>query len=140
MNTRRILFLLPLLVAGCAGTEAMHQAVKSDENPPQAYNPLPPTLTPAQEAERTEARRAYLACLTSAARYADKNGQAIDIAAALIAPMCYPQFSRFEAASTVGMESRAKRTFDHDGDKRQVELAAEAIRQERGVAVSAARQ
>jgi hypothetical protein len=105
-----------------------------DDEAVQPYSPLPPRLTPEQEAQRAEARHAYVECLDAAAHYADKNGQAIDIAAALIAPMCYPQFARFEATSVVGMDSRDQRAYDRAGDKRQVEMAGDAIRRERGVA------
>jgi hypothetical protein len=138
MSKCRILLIVPLILAACAGTEPPKQAGQDDQRVAQVYSPLPPTLTPAQEAEKADARRAYVTCLYAAARYADKNGQAVDIAAALIAPMCYPQFVRFEAASTAGMESRAKRNFDWAGDKRQIEIASDAIRRERGVTMSAA--
>ena len=138
MDRRRIFLIVPLVLAGCANPEPSKQAGQNEASVAQVYSPLPPTLTPAEEAERADARRDYVTCLNAAARYADKSGQAVDTAAALIAPMCYPQFLRFEAASTVGMDSRIKRNFDWAGDKRQVDFAGEAIRRERGVTMSAA--
>ena len=138
MDSRRVFLIVPLILAACAGAEPSKQAGQDAAQVAQVYSPLPPTLTPAEQAEKADARRAYVTCLNAAARYADKNGQAIDIAAALIAPMCYPQFVRFETASTVGMDSRVKRNFDWAGDKRQVDFAGDAIRRERGVTVSEA--
>ena len=54
--------------------------------------------------------------------------------ATLVTPMCYGQFTRFEDASTVAMSTRDKRAFDRAGDKRQLEFAAEVIRQQGGLA------
>jgi hypothetical protein len=54
--------------------------------------------------------------------------------------MCYPQFSRFQAEAAAGMSVRDRRTFDHDGDKRQLEFAGNAIRQKRSVAALATGQ
>lgn len=94
----------------------------------------PPQLTPDQEAEKAEARQAYVTCLKQAARYAHEKAAAVGDAAGLIAPMCYPQFSRYETAAAAGMDGRQLRAFDRKGDQRQLGFAGDAIRQERGLA------
>jgi hypothetical protein len=91
-------------------------------------------LTPEQDKERTDAHDAYVTCLREAAQYAKTRASTSGDEAALIAPMCYPQFLRFEVASTVGMASRDRRAFDRQGDERQVEFAADAIRHDQGLA------
>jgi hypothetical protein len=110
-------------------------AQRSDE---QAATPEPLAiqipLTPEQEKERADARVAYVTCLRQAAHYATTSSPSSGDEAALIAPMCYAQFLRFEIASTAEMASRDRRTFDREGDKRQIEFAGDAIRQERALA------
>jgi hypothetical protein len=91
-------------------------------------------LTPEQEKEKADAHDAYVTCLGEAAQYAKTRASASGDEAALIAPMCYPQFLRFEIASTAGMVSRDRRAFDRQGDERQVEFAADAIRHDQGLA------
>jgi hypothetical protein len=117
--------------AGCA----------TPASPPPGQTPVaaveeapPPRQTPAQEAEKAAAQQAYMACLKQAAHYAHEKAALAGDAAGVIAPMCYPQFSRYETAAAAGMEGRTLRTFDRNGDQRQLEFAADAIRQERGLA------
>ena len=81
-----------------------------------------------------DARQAYMSCLRQAVQYANTNSPKSGDEAALIAPMCYPQFLRFEFASTAGMGNRDRRAFDRGGDNRQIEFAGDAIRQGHGLA------
>ena len=99
--------------------------------------PVPAQLTPEQEKDRADARQAYVACLRQAAQYLNAKGIPAGDEASLVAPLCYGQFTRFEDASTVAMSTRDKRAFDRAGDKRQVDLAADAIRQQNGLAALA---
>jgi hypothetical protein len=117
--------------AGCAtpAPQSGRQVVAEPE-------PLPiqATLTPEQEKERADARQAYVSCLRRAALYASTSTPPSADEAALVAPMCYAQFLRFEVASTAGMGSRDRRTYDRAGDKRQIEFAGDAVRQAHGLA------
>ena len=119
------------VVAGCA--DPMGQADRDAAAPSGPLAALAP-LTPEQEKDKADARQAYMTCLKQAAQYAQQKADAAGDEAALIAPMCYPQFSRFEIAATAGMDSRNRRVFDRDGDKRQLDFAADAIRQDHGLA------
>ncbi len=132
-----IFFALGIL-GGC--TASGTGPIPQEQSSAAPYSPLPPVLSPDQEKEKADARQAYVACLNSAARYADHGALAIDNVAGLIAPMCYPQFSRFEVASAAGLGTRDRRAYDHDGDKRQLEFAGDAIRRERSVATLASGQ
>lgn len=96
--------------------------------------PVQAPLTPEEEKDRAEARQAYLSCLRQAAQYLTSKGTVSGDEASLVAPLCYGQFSRFEEASTVAMSTRDKRTFDRAGDKRQLDLATDAVRQQNGLA------
>ena len=118
------------LGAGCAAPvpQSDRQAAAPEASPVQV------ALTPEQEKERADARGEYVTCLREAALYAKTRASTSGDEAALIAPMCYPQFLRFEVASTAGMASRDRRTFDREGDKRQIEFAGDAVRQEQGLA------
>ncbi|MDB5393942.1 MAG: hypothetical protein JWM91_1448 [Rhodospirillales bacterium] len=132
-----VLIILALL-GGCAAPGSTQSGGQSAAV--EAPAPPPPKLTPAQEAEKAEARQAYVTCLRQAAHYASQKATLAGDAPALIAPMCYPQFSRFESADAAGMEGRARRAFDQKGDQRQMDFAADAIRQERGLAALSATQ
>ena len=117
------------LGAGCASPMPPDQQAAAPEAP---RTQVP--LTPEQEKEKAAAHDAYVTCLREAAQYAKTRASTSGDEAALIAPMCYPQFSRFEIASTAGMASRDRRAFDRDGDERQVEFAADAIHHDQGLA------
>jgi hypothetical protein len=124
--------LVLALGAGCATPvpQSNRQAAAPDPEP----LPIQAALTPDQEKEQAAARQAYVSCLRRAALYVSTSPSAAGDQAALIAPMCYSQFERFEIASTVGMSSRDRRNFDRAGDKRQIELAGDAVRQAHGLA------
>ena len=132
-----ILLILGLM-GGCAAPDTGPMSREQSSAAP--YSPPLPVLTPDQEKEKEDARQAYAACLNSAAHYADQGAMAIDNVAGLIAPMCYPQFSRLEIASAAGLGTRDRRAYDHDGDKRQLEFAGDVIRRERSVAALATGQ
>jgi hypothetical protein len=119
-----------VLGAGCASPMPRPDQQAAASEPVAA----PVQLTPEQEKEKADAHDAYVTCLREAALYAKTRASTSGDEAALIAPMCYPQFSRFEVASTAGMASRDRRAFDREGDQRQVEFAADAIRHDQGLA------
>jgi hypothetical protein len=134
MRFRLILLPIALSLLGGVGC-ATHGSSQAGQAPAAVVAEVPPPqLTPEQEAVKAEARQAYVTCLKQAAHYAHENAALSGDAPALIAPMCYPQFSRFEAAAGAGLEDRALRAFNRKGDQRQLEFAADAIRQERGLA------
>jgi hypothetical protein len=119
------------LGSGCATP-----APQSDRQSVAASEPLPiqVALTPDQEKERADARRAYVSCLRQAALYASTSTPTSGDQADVVAPMCYSQFLRFEVASTAGMANHDRRAFDRAGDKRQIEFAGDAVRQAHGLA------
>jgi hypothetical protein len=119
------------VAAGCAAPE-----MRSGQQAAEAAEPIPVQvpMTPDQERERADAKRAYVSCLKQAAQYMKTQGGASGDEANLVAPLCYAQFSRYEEASTAAMSTRDRRTFDRAGDKRQVDFAADAIRQQNGLA------
>jgi hypothetical protein len=121
-----------VLGAGCATPvpRSDRQAVVPEPEP----QPVQVALTPDQEKDQAAARQAYVSCLRQAALYTSASSPGSSDQAALIAPMCYGQFLNFEAASTAGMGSRDRRTYDRAGDKRQIEFAGDAIRQTHGLA------
>jgi len=119
------------VAAGCTTPDA--GANRQAQAAPGAVPALAP-LTADEEKDRADARQAYLSCLKQAAQYMASKGVVSGDEASLVAPLCYAQFSRFEDASTVAMSTRDKRAYDKAGDKRQVEIAAEAIRQQSGLA------
>jgi hypothetical protein len=118
-----------VVLAGCATSE-----VRPDRQA-AAAEPLPVQvpMSPEQEKERTDARQAYLSCLRQAAQFMSTREGIGGDQAALIAPLCYAQFVRFEDASTVAMSTRDRRTFDREGDKRQLDFAVDAVRQQHGL-------
>jgi hypothetical protein len=118
------------IAAGCATSEV--QSGKQAE----AEEPLPVQvpMTPEQEKDRTEARQAYVSCLHQAAQYMSSRPGASGDEAALVAPLCYAQFVTFEDASSVSMSTHDRRVFDRAGDKRQLDFATDAVRQQHGVA------
>lgn len=118
------------LGAGCASPtpQSDRQAAAPEFSQVQAQ------LTPEQEKEKADAHDEYVTCLREAAQYAKTQASTSGDTSALIAPMCYSQFLRFESASTVGMASHDRRAFDREGDKRQVEFATDAIRHDQGLA------
>lgn len=118
------------LATGCAAPTGQHSQQMADVE----AVPAPPVLTPDQERDKAEARQVYMACLKQAAHFAEQRAIAAGDIAEVIAPMCYPQFSRYEIAAAAGKEGRALRFFDRGGDERQLEFAAEAIRQDHGLA------
>ena len=120
------------LGAGCATPvpQPDHQAAVSEPEP----LPVQVALTPDQEKELADARQTYVSCLRQAALYVSTSTPSSGDQAALLAPMCYAQFLRFEVASTAEMGSRDRRTFDRAGDKRQIEFAGDAVRQAHGLA------
>ena len=124
--------LVLALGAGCATPVA--QSDRQAAVPEPEPLPIQVALTPDQEKERADARQAYVSCLRRAALYASTGTPASGDQAALIAPMCYSQFLRFEVASTVGMGNHDRRSFDRAGDKRQIEFAGDAVRQAHGLA------
>jgi hypothetical protein len=125
------------IATGCAQREA--QFPLWEANRQAILNAAPPPVP--TDAQTTAAENAYRACLVKAARYADsgsaaaKSSDASDLAT-LIAPMCYPQFSAFEAAAAASFSDRDRSVFYYAGDQRQIALASEAIRAERGQAAS----
>ena len=119
-----------VLGAGCASPGLPSDREAAGVEAPQIQVPL----TPDQEKEKTDAHDAYVTCLREAAQYAKTRASTSGDEAALIAPMCYPQFLRFEIASTAGMANRDRRAFDREGDERQVEFAADAIHHDQGLA------
>jgi hypothetical protein len=120
------------LGAGCAtpAPQSYRQAAVTEPEP----LPVQVALTPDQEKDRAAARQAYVSCLRQAALFISTSTPASSDQATLIAPMCYGQFLNFEVASTAGMGSRDRRTFDRAGDKRQIEFAGDAVRQAHGLA------
>ena len=122
---------------GCSSPDAASNRHAQAE--PQAVLVQTP-LTPEEEKDRADARQAYLSCLKQAAQYLASKAGITGDQASLVAPLCYAQFSRFEDASTVAMSTRDKRAFDRAGDKRQLDIAAEAIRQQNGLASLTAKQ
>jgi hypothetical protein len=139
MKQRLGLILIAILTgssAGCATTDGAHVG----EPVVAAVDPAPPVLTPDQEAAKAEARQVYVTCLKQAADYITAKNAGVSDVAALIAPMCYPQFERFEAAAAAGMDGRGLRAFDRKGDQRQLEFAADAVRQQHGLAALSSTQ
>ena len=122
------------LAAGCATPEV--STSRQAQAGPEPV-PVPSQLTPDQEKDRADARQAYLSCLRQAAQYMTAKGIPTGDEASLVTPLCYGQFTRFEDASTVAMSTRDKRAYDRAGDKRQVDLATDAIRQQSGLAALA---
>ena len=119
------------VAAGCTTLDAgsdRHAQAEPETMPVQA------PMTPEEEKDRAEARQAYLSCLKQAAQYLNAKGGVTGDKASLVAPLCYAQFTRFEDASTVAMSTRDKRAYDRAGDKRQLDIAAEALRQQNGLA------
>jgi hypothetical protein len=131
-NLYGVVGLALVLGAGCAAPvpQPERQAAVPEPEP----LPVQVVLTPDQERERAEARQVYVSCLRQAALYVSTSTPPSGDQAALIAPMCYGQFLRFEVASTAGMGSHDRRTFDRAGDKRQIEFAGNAVRQAHGLA------
>ena len=125
------------VVAGCTTSDV--GTTRQAQAEPEAV-PVQEPMTPEQEKDRTEARQAYLSCLKQAAQYLNAKGGVTGDEASLVAPLCYAQFTRFEDASTVAMSTRDKRAYDRAGDKRQLDIAAEAIRQQNGLASLTAKQ
>lgn len=121
-----------VLGAGCA--TPVPQPDRQATAPEPEPLPVQVALTPDQEKERADARQAYGSCLRQAALYVSTSTPPSGDQAALIAPMCYSQFLRFEVASTAGMANHDRRTFDRAGDKRQIEFADNAVRQAHGLA------
>jgi len=119
------------VAAGCTTSDTGAKRLAQAE--PETV-PVQAPMTPEEEKDRAEARQAYLSCLKQAAQYLNSQGGVTGDEASLVAPLCYGQFSRYEEASTVAMSTRDKRAFDRAGDKRQLEIAAEAIRQQNGLA------
>ena len=119
------------VAAGCAAPE-----VRSSRQVAEAAEPIPVQLpmSPDQERERADAKRAYVSCLKQAAQYMKAASGAKGDEANLVAPLCYAQFSRYEDASTAAMSTRDRRAFDRAGDKRQLDFAADAVRQQNGLA------
>jgi hypothetical protein len=119
------------IAAGCATPEVRSSAQAEAAEPLPVQQPM----TPDQEKERADARWAYVSCLRQAAQFMSTRGEGtVGDQASLIAPLCYAQFVRFEDASTVAMSTRDRRTFDLAGDKRQLDFAADAVRQQHGLA------
>ena len=130
-------FCLGAVLAGAVGCTTPDTSSSRQASTAPEVVPAQAPLTPEEEKDRADARQAYLSCLRQAARYLASNGGANGDEASLVAPLCYAQFSRFEDASTVAMSTRDKRAFDRAGDKRQIDIAAEAIRQQNGLAALA---
>ncbi len=119
------------VASGCAMPDtAASRHAQEDAEP----LPVQVPMTAEQEKDRAEARQAYVSCLRQAAQYLGTKGGATGDEASAVAPLCYGQFARFEDASTVAMSTRDKRAFDHAGDKRQLDFASDAIRQQHGLA------
>jgi hypothetical protein len=97
----------------------------------------PPPAIPV-DPQTKAAENAYRACLVRAARYADDGSADVAGLASLIAPMCYPRFSAFEAAAAANFSDRDRFVFDYAGDDRQIALASDAVRAERGQAALSA--
>jgi hypothetical protein len=112
--------------AGCTTPEVSSSRQAEADVPVPVQVPM----TPDQERDRADARQAYMSCLKQAAQYMKAQGDD----PSLVAPLCYGQFTRFEDASTVAMSTRDKRTFDRAGDKRQLDMATDAIQQQNGLA------
>lgn len=119
------------VAAGCTTSDAGSKRLAQAEPEPV---PVQAPMTPEQEKDRAEARQAYLSCLKQAAQYLNGQGGVRGDQASLVAPLCYAQFTRFEDASTVTMSTRDKRAYDRAGDKRQLDIAADVIRQQNGLA------
>jgi hypothetical protein len=125
---------LSFAVVGLGMALATGCATQGSSQVGEAAPVSPPVLTTEQQADKAEARQAYMACLKQAAHFAEGRAIAAGDVAEVIAPMCYPQFSQYEIAAAAGMDGHAWRLFDREGDKRQLEFAAEAIGQEHGLA------
>jgi hypothetical protein len=115
------------IMAGCVGGEARYPRWEANR---QAILNGPPPPVPMDE-QTIASENAYRACLVRAARYIDAGSADVAGLASLIAPMCYPQFSAFEAAADAGFSDRDRWVFDHAGDQRQIDLASDAVRTER---------
>ena len=96
--------------------------------------PEPPEQSAEEQRITENARQAYVACLNRAARYADDHLKSSANVAGVIAPMCYAQFEEFEAAAETGMSRRDARLQVRHGDQQQLELADQAVKQERSQA------
>lgn len=118
-----------LAVAGCAAPE-----MKSGRQAVNEPLPVQVPMSADQQREQAEARQDYVSCLRQAAQYLSARKDVSGDQASLVAPLCYAQFTRFEDASTVAMSTRDKRAFDRAGDKRQLDFASDAIRQQHGLA------
>jgi hypothetical protein len=116
--------------AGCT-TPEMSSSRQAEADAPI---PVQVPMSPDQERDRADARQAYLSCLRQAAQFMKTQGAAAGDDGNLVAPLCYGQFTRFEDASTVAMSTRDKRAFDRAGDKRQSDMATDAVRQQNGLA------
>ncbi len=120
-------FAVGLGLAGCAA-------------PPQPQTEAPPVL--ADNQETAAAAQSYRSCLYDAAHYADAryadNGQLpVSQIATVIAPMCYAQFSQWEKAEAAGLRGQSLSGFQKGADRRQLDYAEGAVRQERGLALVA---
>jgi hypothetical protein len=116
------LFLITAFAYGCASGPA----------PTSASSQAHPVISAETQQEVRDAESTYRNCLRAAAKFAD-NGQYSDATLPLvITPMCYPQFAKVEAALTEGQAGDARRALVRDSDQRQIDLAKEAIDQERG--------
>jgi hypothetical protein len=121
-----------ILTALCGCVEHDSQSARGDAGRRVIETAPVPAVPPSEEVVAAE--NAYRACLVRAARYLDQGSSDVQGLAALIAPLCYPQFSSFEAAAAANFSDRDRRVFDHAGDQRQIDLAGDAIRTERSQA------
>ena len=117
-------FVAALGLAGCAAS-------------PLPKSEAPPVL--ADNRETAAAAQSYRSCLRDAAQYADAqyadNGQLpVSQIATVIAPMCYAQFSQWEKTEAAGLRGQSLAGFQKGADRRQLDYAEGAVRQERGLA------
>ncbi len=122
------------VAGGCAEREPRFPVWEANR---QAIMTASPPPVPADAPTRM-AENAYRTCLVRAARYVDTGSADVASLASLITPMCYPQFSEFEAAAESGFSDRDRRAFNFSGDRRQIDRASEAIRTERSQAAASA--
>jgi hypothetical protein len=124
---------LPALIAilaicsGCQRVPSPETAATGEEVPAAAPRTAP-------SAAEVQARQDYVHCLTWAAHYADSATTTASSLALVVAPLCYPQFSRLEAVTMAGLSRQRRRIFAHGADQLQMEMAANAVRQERAEA------
>jgi hypothetical protein len=133
MSTKALILLFSALaLSGCtANIRTPIVEARPEQRPPPILIPSSP--------EQLAAERDYDTCLRRAARFAEGRVSTSGDLALVIAPLCYPQFSVFEAAMAESVSGEDRRAYERGSDKRQLKFAGDAVRQSREQAISASR-